>query len=115
MATNNVGGACTLLQVWAWERISNIRPLVTSSLVHEDYIPCGIAWCGSYSHIRAPQHCTEHYKDQFSQMHDNQFVWRPYVMRNLPAICVEGRPILTSRTYLICWNMVEPHMPQRVL
>ncbi|XP_041990526.1 uncharacterized protein LOC121741690 isoform X2 [Salvia splendens] len=40
-------------------------------------------------------------------MHANQ--------RTLPDCCVAGRPIWTSITTLICWNMVEPHMPQRVL
>lgn len=36
-------------------------------------------------------------------------------MRNLPDICIAGQPIWMSMTSLICWNLVEPHMPQRVL
>ncbi|XP_042032499.1 protein MAIN-LIKE 1-like [Salvia splendens] len=36
---SDVGGACTLLQLWAWERISNIRPKMLNP-VHIDYAPC---------------------------------------------------------------------------
>ncbi|XP_047966005.1 serine/threonine-protein phosphatase 7 long form homolog [Salvia hispanica] len=110
-----VGGACTLLQVWAWERISSIRPTLTSPPDHADYKPLASVWTGPSSYTKAPQHCVELYRDQFSRMHANQFIWRPYVMRDLSAVCVEGRPIWASMTCLICWNMVEPHMPHRVL
>ncbi|KAL1540541.1 serine/threonine-protein phosphatase 7 long form [Salvia divinorum] len=62
---------------------------MTSPPVHENYIPYAVAWCGPSSHIRAPQHCTEHYKDQFSRMQVNQFfgglmlceTCRPFVLR----------------------------------
>ncbi|XP_042003895.1 serine/threonine-protein phosphatase 7 long form homolog [Salvia splendens] len=82
----DVGGALTLLQLWAWKRIPNIRPKMLNP-VPIDYVPCAVA----------------------------QFIWRSYAMRNLPDVCVDGRPIWTSITTLICWNMVEPHLPQRVL
>ncbi|XP_042059576.1 serine/threonine-protein phosphatase 7 long form homolog [Salvia splendens] len=110
----NVGGALTLLQLWAWERISNIRPQMLNP-VPIDYVPCAVAWTGPTSYVKAPGLCIENFRDQFSRMYANQFIWRPYVMRNLPDVCVDGRPIWTSITTLICWNLVEPHLPQRVL
>ncbi|XP_042016343.1 serine/threonine-protein phosphatase 7 long form homolog [Salvia splendens] len=111
---SDVGGACTLLQLWAWERIPNIRSKMLNP-VHIDYAPCAVAWGGPTSYVKALGHCIENFRDQFSRMHANQFIWRPYVMRNMPDICVDGRPIWTSITTLNCWNMVEPHLPQRVL
>ncbi|XP_042001842.1 serine/threonine-protein phosphatase 7 long form homolog [Salvia splendens] len=110
----DVGGALTLLQLWAWERIPIIRPQMLNP-TPVDYLPCAVAWTGRASYVKAPGHCIETFRDQFSTMHANQFIWRPYVNRNLADICVAGRPIWTSMTTLICWNMVEPHMPQRVL
>ncbi|KAG9439891.1 hypothetical protein H6P81_020056 [Aristolochia fimbriata] len=36
-------------------------------------------------------------------------------VRRLPAICVEGRRIWLSRTPLICFEIVELHVPDRVM
>ncbi|XP_042059635.1 protein MAIN-LIKE 1-like [Salvia splendens] len=38
----DVGGALTLLQLWAWERIPIIRPTMLNS-VPIDYVPCALA------------------------------------------------------------------------
>lgn len=37
-----VGGACSLLQLWAWERIPNIRPKMIDP-AHVDYTPVAVA------------------------------------------------------------------------
>ena len=47
-----------------------------------------------------------------------QFIWQPYsedVLASLPAYCTAGRDIWRSVTYLICWDVVEPHLPHRVM
>ncbi|KAG9458858.1 hypothetical protein H6P81_003366 [Aristolochia fimbriata] len=43
--------------------------------------------------------------------------WQPYLdfMQRLPAICVEGRRIWLSRTPLICFEVVELHVPDQVM
>ncbi|XP_042056537.1 protein MAIN-LIKE 1-like [Salvia splendens] len=48
-------------------------------------------------------------------MHPNQFIWRPYLHRELPESCDAGRAIWMSVTTLICWNLAEPHLPHRVV
>ncbi|XP_042059719.1 serine/threonine-protein phosphatase 7 long form homolog [Salvia splendens] len=110
----DVGGALTLLHLWAWERIPIIRPTMLNP-VPIDYLPCAIAWTGPASYVKAPGHCVETFREQFSRMHADQFIWRPYVHRNLPDVCVADRPIWTSSTTIICWNLVEPYVPERVL
>lgn len=45
-------------------------------------------------------------------------MWQPYsedVLASLPTYCTTGRDIWLSKTYLICWHIVEPHCPERVL
>ncbi|KAG9458622.1 hypothetical protein H6P81_003130 [Aristolochia fimbriata] len=46
-----------------------------------------------------------------------QVNWQPYqdFVQRLPAICVEGRRIWLSRTPLICFEIVELHVPDRVM
>ncbi|KAG9458292.1 hypothetical protein H6P81_002800 [Aristolochia fimbriata] len=43
--------------------------------------------------------------------------WQPYLdfMQRPPAICVEGGRIWLSRTPLICFEIVELHVPDRVM
>ncbi|XP_042019093.1 serine/threonine-protein phosphatase 7 long form homolog [Salvia splendens] len=82
----DVGGALTLLQLWAWERIPNIRPRMLDP-VHTDYLPCASAWNGPASY----------------------FIWMPYLQRQLPESCDAGRPVWMSITTLISWNLAEPH------
>ncbi|KAG6508462.1 hypothetical protein ZIOFF_033836 [Zingiber officinale] len=47
-----------------------------------------------------------------------QFIWLPYeehVLELLPSYCTRGRACWRSVTYLICWEIVEAHLPNRVL
>ncbi|CDP00841.1 unnamed protein product [Coffea canephora] len=37
------------------------------------------------------------------------------VLASLPAYCTTGRDIWRSVTYPICWDVVEPHLPHRVM
>ncbi|KAG9450545.1 hypothetical protein H6P81_010510 [Aristolochia fimbriata] len=48
---------------------------------------------------------------------DHQRSYQPYqdFLQRLPAICVEGRRIWLSRTPLICFEIVELHVPDRVM
>ena len=46
-----------------------------------------------------------------------QFIWQPYsnaTLALLPPICMESSHLWRLRTSLICWEIVEPHHPDRV-
>ena len=47
-----------------------------------------------------------------------QFTWQPYTadrLASLPAICTESAHLWSSRTFLICWEVVEAYYPDRVM
>ncbi|OAY78948.1 Serine/threonine-protein phosphatase [Ananas comosus] len=49
---------------------------------------------------------------------DREITWRPYtdaVLEVLPAFCVQGSEVWRSLTTLICFHIVELHVPDRVL
>ena len=46
-----------------------------------------------------------------------QFIWRPYtndIISRLPAYCLSGREVWQARVPLVCFYMVEWHLPDRV-
>jgi mobile domain-containing protein len=48
----------------------------------------------------------------------SKFIWQPYtdeVLAGLPSYCTVGRDIWLCSVPLICWHIVEPHCPERVL
>lgn len=46
-----------------------------------------------------------------------QVIWMPYhdIAHQLPAICVRDRAIWRARTTIICYHIVQWHLPDRVL
>ncbi|KAG6468100.1 hypothetical protein ZIOFF_072668 [Zingiber officinale] len=61
-----------------------------------------------------------HHKDYWTNpvSYPFQFIWLPYeehVLELLPSYCTRGRVCWRSVTYLICWEIVEAHLPNRVL
>ncbi|XP_020259550.1 serine/threonine-protein phosphatase 7 long form homolog [Asparagus officinalis] len=50
-------------------------------------------------------------------MEDEQVKWMPYelVLESLPDICREGKDVWRARIPLICFEIVEIHVPDRVL
>ncbi|KAD3640501.1 hypothetical protein E3N88_29724 [Mikania micrantha] len=54
---------------------------------------------------------------QITTLFENLFNWRPYenVFHLLPGICMSGQASWRSETYLIFWEIVEPHLPSRVM
>ncbi|KAG9442209.1 hypothetical protein H6P81_018063 [Aristolochia fimbriata] len=83
-----IAGCLTLMQLWAWERLHTGRP----TLLEEPAVQGG-------------------------PLGSRYVKWQSYLdfMQRLPAICVEGRRIWLSRTPLICFEIVELHVPDRVM
>ncbi|XP_042034343.1 uncharacterized protein LOC121780778 [Salvia splendens] len=46
---------------------------------------------------------------------NSQFIWMPYVDRQLPDSCLEINNSWRSVTYMVCWAIVEAHEPERVV
>ncbi|KAK4493409.1 hypothetical protein RD792_017690 [Penstemon davidsonii] len=63
-----------------------------------------------------PTHVLKVYRDQLDQLSDDHFVWRPYVLEELPEYCLHGMPQLwMSKVPLICFKKVEFIFPDPVL
>uniref|UniRef100_A0A7N2MUX7 Aminotransferase-like plant mobile domain-containing protein n=1 Tax=Quercus lobata TaxID=97700 RepID=A0A7N2MUX7_QUELO len=78
---SQIGGACTLVQYWAWARWVRV-PSPKSR-------PSGMALV--------------HYREQLVTMQPEQIVWQPYEAHfgHLPEFCVAGRDTWTARVPLI--------------
>ncbi|XP_042404956.1 serine/threonine-protein phosphatase 7 long form homolog [Zingiber officinale] len=114
---NEICGPLVLLQLWAWERLPTIQPIRRTDEV--DFTrPYGSRWNVEFGVTRVPMHVLPAYRDAFASLQPNQFIWLPYeehVLELLPSYCTRGRACWRSVTYLICWEIVEAHLPNRVL
>ncbi|CDP12470.1 unnamed protein product [Coffea canephora] len=114
---SSIAGPLVLLQLWAWERIPTMRPDRVQPLEHYPG-PYGARWNVQLDLHRVARHVVSIFRDQLTGLRDLQFIWQPYsedVLASLPAYCTAGRAIWRSVTYLICWGVVEPHLPYRVM
>ncbi|XP_060192568.1 serine/threonine-protein phosphatase 7 long form homolog [Lycium barbarum] len=51
-------------------------------------------------------------------MTEDQFIWEPYsdeLIESLPDYCRVGRNIWRARVTIFCWDVVEVHLPDRVM
>lgn len=129
-----IGGALLLLQFWSWERISIGRPrilstnervplvggvdypegMITQLIFGED--PLGCKW------LRINRSFKDHrlglvvYRELFDRMDEAQFCWMPYtpnVLQKLNPICYEDVSEWRVIAPLICFEVVEWHLPER--
>ncbi|XP_042064013.1 serine/threonine-protein phosphatase 7 long form homolog [Salvia splendens] len=112
---SDIGGPTVLLQLWVWERMPTLRPDFVAARIHTNNTPCALMWTGSYMINRAPKHSVRHYREQLSLLQNNQFIWMPYVDRQLPDSCLDMNNSWRSVTYIVCWAIVEAHEPERVV
>ncbi|CAL4919228.1 unnamed protein product [Urochloa decumbens] len=109
----------TLLQIWAWEHIQIGRPeRLENKVLHNDW-PLGCRWNVGFK-SRENARCMDHdfYRHGLDTISDCQITWDPYtpnLIAGLPAICTFGSTVWRSRTPLICFQIVEMHVPDRVL
>lgn len=109
----------TLLQLWAWEHIQIGRPerLENKALTSDE--PLGCRWDVSFKNrenVRSMDH--EFYRHGLDTIEDCQITWDPYtpsLIGGLPVLCTLGSAVWRSRTPLICFQIVEMHVPDRVL
>ncbi|KAG9453155.1 hypothetical protein H6P81_006059 [Aristolochia fimbriata] len=102
--------------LWEWECLHTGRP----TLLEEPALqggPLGSRWNVRWTNATNPSGNLVLYKTELDHQRSYQVKWQSYLdfMQHLPAICVEGRRIWLSRTPLICFEIVELHVPDRVM
>ncbi|XP_020271966.1 serine/threonine-protein phosphatase 7 long form homolog [Asparagus officinalis] len=120
MQNKEFKGCCTLIQIWSWERIHIGRPTL---LVHRDLqgrFPLAYRYNVRYAKYRSATRHREFYRNELDGLQHEQFKWRPYTppeldMHSLAPICRDSPDLWRARVPLICWEIVEMHVPDRVL
>ncbi|KAM3290281.1 hypothetical protein P3S67_018570 [Capsicum chacoense] len=104
---NEIVGYLPLLQVWAWERITALRPQIVGKRDTGDIFP---------NDLHRGPHDTGW--DALDSMTEDQFIWEPYnddLIESLPDYCRAGRDMWCVRVLIFYWDVVEVHLPDRVM
>ncbi|CAI9112482.1 OLC1v1012938C1 [Oldenlandia corymbosa var. corymbosa] len=70
-----------------------------------------------YTYGDAPRSSTPPFRDQLTSLRVEDFWWQPYanVLHRLPDFCTQGQTIWTTRCWMFCWAIKEPHESGRVV
>lgn len=119
----DIAGPLLLLQLWAFERMLYISPTPRRQPAQPGdgdlRGPRGFRWIGSHSHRHVTTHVLRTFRDQLDQQQPGQFRWMPYdedeAWAELPSYCTAGAGVWMAEVPLICFEIVEWHLPQRVM
>ncbi|KAM3221711.1 protein MAIN-LIKE 2-like [Capsicum annuum] len=122
---NEIAGFLPLLQVWAWERITVLRPQIVGKRGTKDIFPTDLRrgphatrWFAHFSWTNTTKYVLKVYRDALDSMTEDQFIWEPYsddLIESLPDYCRAGRDMWRVRVPIFCWDVVEVHLPDRVM
>ncbi|XP_073099120.1 serine/threonine-protein phosphatase 7 long form homolog [Elaeis guineensis] len=128
---SEIGGYLVLLQIWVWERMPTISPLrrqlleMPSEQQDPDVPfrldgPLGYRWNVAFNVHHVSTRVARVYRCQLDTLLDTsrRFLWEPYtdgILAILPQMCTVGHDIWTARVPLIYFDVVEWHLPDRVL
>ncbi|KAD4888553.1 hypothetical protein E3N88_20626 [Mikania micrantha] len=78
---------------------------------------CQIRWRSPLTYVRTATHVLSAYRSQLHSLTEDKFNWRPYdnVFHLLPGFCLSGQGSWRCETHLVFWEIVEPHLPSRVM
>ncbi|GMP47616.1 hypothetical protein CsSME_00015278 [Camellia sinensis var. sinensis] len=129
--TKEIAGPLVLLRVWAWERLSRIAPSRKSNIAAgerpigegDQLLPPGpraCRWRVPFSHEVISTNVGVIFRDQFDRMVEGEFIWEPYgteddIIASFPSYCTVGRDIWMARVPLICFDIIDWHLPDQVL
>uniref|UniRef100_A0A2N9GV37 Aminotransferase-like plant mobile domain-containing protein n=1 Tax=Fagus sylvatica TaxID=28930 RepID=A0A2N9GV37_FAGSY len=126
----DIAGALILVQLWAWSRFPHISPAIKSIQPIADADvdvdaaqplpggPYGNRWRNAKDVKDVSTHVLEQYRSDFARQRPDQVIWQPYtddVLSSLPEYCRIGQEVWRSVTPLICFQIVEWHLPNRAL
>ncbi|XP_015160609.1 serine/threonine-protein phosphatase 7 long form homolog [Solanum tuberosum] len=122
---NEIAGFLPLLQIWAWERVTVLRPQVIAQRDIRNIFPTDLPkgphatrWFARFSWTDTTKHVLKVFRDALESMTEDQFIWEPYsdeLIESLPDYCRIGRDIWRVRAPIFCWDVVEVHLPDRVM
>ncbi|CAL5346748.1 unnamed protein product [Camellia sinensis] len=77
-------------------------------------------WRVPFSHEVISTNVGVIFRDQFDHIVEGEFIWEPYrteddIMTSFPSYCTVGRDIWMARVPLICFDIIDWHLPDRVL
>ncbi|KAK4708301.1 hypothetical protein R3W88_029226 [Solanum pinnatisectum] len=109
---NEIAGFLPLLQVIAQRDIEN------NFLAGLPRGPRATRWFAHFSWTDTTKHMLKVFRDALDSMTEDQFIWEPYsddLIESLPDYCRIGRDIWRVRAPIFCWDVVEVHLPDRVM
>ncbi|KAM3288301.1 hypothetical protein P3S67_021731 [Capsicum chacoense] len=125
---NEIAGFLPLLQVWAWERITVLRPQIVGRRGTGDIFPIDLrrgphdtrlfahcSWTNTTKHVLKVY---RYVLDSLTEDRADCFIWQPYtddLIESLLDYCRAGRHIKRVRVPIFCWDVVEVHLPDRVM
>ncbi|CAI9095883.1 OLC1v1031913C1 [Oldenlandia corymbosa var. corymbosa] len=102
--------------IWAYERIPRIRPIRKNPEDDDHTLALGSRWRCSLDFSQVASHCLPAQQDQLASLRKvEDFIWQPYEGVEIPERCTRGRDHWQSNTWLICWDVIEPHQVDRVM
>lgn len=111
-------GPLVLLQIWAWERLPVLRPIPKPMAQLPKLAPLGARWHVAFDLHRLPTNVLITYRSQLDALHGDQFRWIPFpddYVKALDPRYLHGSDIWQSVVPLICWEIIELHLPDRVM
>nr|XP_019071422.2 serine/threonine-protein phosphatase 7 long form homolog [Solanum lycopersicum] len=82
---NEIAGFLPLLQIWAWERVTVLRPQVIAQRdIENNFLaclprgPCATRWFAHFSWTDTTKHVLKLFRDSLDSMTEDQFIWEPY-------------------------------------
>ncbi|MQM17335.1 hypothetical protein Taro_050304 [Colocasia esculenta] len=103
--------------LWSWERLHVGCPDIVMHPLAQD-MPLGHKWNVLREEINNPRHILRLYRSELDHQEDYQVRWEPYIsdiLSILPVISKQGSNLWLSRVSLLCFSIVEMHVPDRVL
>ncbi|CAO2161607.1 unnamed protein product [Urochloa humidicola] len=122
--TSNLGGCALLLQVWMWERIlvarPDRRPPGLWPYNDEDSLPTvAFLWKNILNVYGNSMRRYVDYSNELDCLLDDHVIWQPYTRdeieeMELSPLCTRDRELWRAEVPLICFYLVEYHLPCRV-
>uniref|UniRef100_M1A6Y6 Aminotransferase-like plant mobile domain-containing protein n=1 Tax=Solanum tuberosum TaxID=4113 RepID=M1A6Y6_SOLTU len=94
---NEIAGFLPLLQIWAWERVTVLRPQIVAQRDTRNIFPVGLPrvphaarWFAHFSWTNTTKHVLRVFRDALDSMTEDQFIWEPYfvdLIESLPDYC----------------------------
>lgn len=115
--TRQLAACCTLLQAWAWERLSIGRPRLLRQFDFDNSRPLACKWSSERTYDESPHRQMSFYRNELDVLELTQVIWEPYllIIHRLPLVCIGGEQIWRTRSPIMCWDIVHMHLPDRVL